>query len=154
VGRRLFPQRHPTHGIRERGNATAAGRIIKGLLPGAFLVALSGHTQPQHTARTRDAGFHYHLPKPLEMRALEGILQSLQARAAGQPAVARGSLKPDSLVRLREGSTVMCLQMLAGDIAHCFWFEEEQRQSGAFLAGRLVPVGEDRRAWAGSAPEQ
>jgi CheY-like chemotaxis protein len=57
-----------------------------------LLVAVSGYGQEDDLARSRQAGFDYHLVKPVEFSALERLLPSFAARAAapearpGQPA--------------------------------------------------------------------
>jgi len=43
-------------------------------LRGAYLVALSGYAQPEDRRRAEEAGFRRHVPKPPDLRVLEGIL--------------------------------------------------------------------------------
>ena len=47
------------------------------LLSQARLIALSGYGQSDDRARTRAAGFHAHLIKPVEYDALEHVLASI-----------------------------------------------------------------------------
>lgn len=42
------------------------------------LIALTGWSQPQDRARSRDAGFDHHLSKPVDIGALQGLLDTLQ----------------------------------------------------------------------------
>ncbi len=53
------------------------------------LVALTGYGQKDDTQRAMAAGFDYHLTKPVEPDALDGLLTSLgrAATAPGPPAV-------------------------------------------------------------------
>lgn len=44
------------------------------------LVAISGHGEPEHRARARQAGFDAHLVKPADFALIEAILQQFQPK--------------------------------------------------------------------------
>lgn len=48
-----------------------------GLLPAAVLVALTGYGQEEDQRRSKEAGFHHHLVKPVDFGTLEQLLRSL-----------------------------------------------------------------------------
>ena len=50
-----------------------------------LLVAMTGYGQAEDRRRSREAGFNLHLVKPVGMRSLEDVLDSLQPREP-QPA--------------------------------------------------------------------
>lgn len=113
-----------------------------------LLIAMSGHTQPEHVERSRRAGFSYHLAKPVQPQL---VIDALRAAVAprGPSTRSAGLLSPDMLVQLREGGPVMMLQSMAGDVAQCSWFDGERHRHGSFLRDELVPVGHERRTWNG-----
>lgn len=45
-------------------------------------IAQTGWGQPEHRQRSKEAGFHHHLVKPVDIEVLEGLLKSLSERAA------------------------------------------------------------------------
>jgi two-component system, OmpR family, response regulator len=49
---------------------------------GSLIVAISGHAQESHRQRALDAGCDYHLPKPIDYRALEATLDLLREGTA------------------------------------------------------------------------
>ncbi|TFY98303.1 response regulator [Ramlibacter humi] len=125
-----------------------AGARLRAARPGLLLIAMSGHTQPQHVDRSRRAGFSYHLAKPVQPELVIGALRSaVEARTGGLATRSAGGLVPDTLVQLREGGPVMMLQALTGDVGHCSWFDGERHRHGSFLRDELVPVGQERRTW-------
>lgn len=54
-----------------------AGKWVKAARPATIVVALSALSQPEHRGRTNAMGFDFHLPKPLDLGALERIMQSV-----------------------------------------------------------------------------
>ena len=44
---------------------------------GAFIVALTGWTQQEDQARSREAGFDRHLAKPVEPKLLESLIRAI-----------------------------------------------------------------------------
>lgn len=62
-------------------------------------------------------------------------------------------VEPGSLVQLGPGQPVMVVSSIVGELAYCYWYEEDQLRDGSFLAGRLRPVEGQRRHWAGAPPE-
>jgi CheY-like chemotaxis protein len=48
------------------------------------LIALTGYGEEEARRRSREAGFDYHLVKPVEPAALDALLDSLLAEAGGQ----------------------------------------------------------------------
>jgi PAS domain S-box-containing protein len=50
----------------------------------ATLIAVTGYGQEQDRRRTREAGFHHHLVKPVDTGALAALLESCAARAGGE----------------------------------------------------------------------
>jgi CheY-like chemotaxis protein len=51
-------------------------RRLRGLLPHVVLAAMTGWSSPEHRARSKEAGFDYHLAKPLDLAALDSLLAS------------------------------------------------------------------------------
>ncbi|HEY7374982.1 MAG TPA: MEDS domain-containing protein [Polyangia bacterium] len=51
--------------------------------PSTFLVALSGHGEESHVARSREVGFDAHLVKPIDFRTLRDLLSRILAGRAG-----------------------------------------------------------------------
>ena len=49
---------------------------------GAILVAATGWGQPEDRRRSRDAGFHHHLAKPVEFDQLFALLDSAYGASA------------------------------------------------------------------------
>ncbi len=49
---------------------------------GAILVAVTGWGQPEDRRRSRDAGFHHHLAKPVEFDQLFALLDSIYGASA------------------------------------------------------------------------
>jgi len=49
-------------------------------LQDSILVALTGWGQKEHRERTKEAGFHYHLVKPVDIEALKNILLVLDKK--------------------------------------------------------------------------
>jgi two-component system CheB/CheR fusion protein len=45
-----------------------------------LLIALTGYTQPEHVAATREAGFDYHLTKPVDHDVVRNLIAKLQKR--------------------------------------------------------------------------
>lgn len=125
----------------------AAGQAIRRLRPGVLLVALSGHVQPHHVRRTKEAGFDVHLAKPATLPDLLQILQSAKAEPAPDEPP-----PPKSLVQLRDGGPVMFLEAASGDAGRCFWFDEQGRREGTFPRDRLRSVDRQKRTWAGEPP--
>jgi len=67
--------------VARRLRASAAGATMR-------LIALTGWSQPQDRERTRAAGFDHHLSKPVDIGALQSLLQAAPAReAAPAPAL-------------------------------------------------------------------
>jgi signal transduction histidine kinase/ActR/RegA family two-component response regulator len=58
--------------------------------PGPTLVALSGYAAPEDVERSMSAGFDYHLPKPLDLEALQRIIADSPLR--GPPSSSNGSV--------------------------------------------------------------
>jgi DNA-binding response OmpR family regulator len=53
---------------------------------GPLIIALSGYGQDEHRMRSRQAGFDYHIVKPIEPAALTGLLATLwSCRKDGAP---------------------------------------------------------------------
>ncbi|HUQ72929.1 MAG TPA: response regulator [Planctomycetaceae bacterium] len=52
---------------------------------GALLIAISGYGQPKDEARSRQAGFDFHLTKPVDFGSLQAVLQSDRWAVAAQP---------------------------------------------------------------------
>jgi CheY-like chemotaxis protein len=48
----------------------------------SLFIAQTGWSQPEHIERSKQAGFHHHLVKPVTMERLNEILSSLTKRAA------------------------------------------------------------------------
>jgi CheY-like chemotaxis protein len=46
-----------------------------------LLIALTGYTQAEHVAATREAGFDYHLTKPVDHDVVRGLIGKLEKRA-------------------------------------------------------------------------
>jgi CheY-like chemotaxis protein len=62
-----------------------------GRLAGCVLIACTGYNQQDGVARSRQAGFRYHLSKPLDLDRLQGILRELSSElSALQPTGAPG----------------------------------------------------------------
>ena len=61
---------------------------------GIALVAVTGWSQLQDKERTRQAGFTHHFSKPVDISALQALLERLQA-APGTTATAPGAVDPD-----------------------------------------------------------
>lgn len=47
------------------------------LLQGSIFVAQTGWSQPEHVKKAKEAGFHHHLVKPIELNTLENLFASL-----------------------------------------------------------------------------
>jgi CheY-like chemotaxis protein len=60
------------HGIRELG--------------GCVLIAATGYNQQDTPARSSQAGFEYHLVKPIDLKRLQQILRELATRLSDSPA--------------------------------------------------------------------
>jgi CheY-like chemotaxis protein len=43
-------------------------------LTGVMLIALTGYGQESDRQKTRDAGFHHHFVKPVDLTAIEAVL--------------------------------------------------------------------------------
>jgi CheY-like chemotaxis protein len=54
-------------------------------LKSVWLVALTGHGEPQDYVRSREAGFEAHVKKPADIALLESILKQFDATAAPSP---------------------------------------------------------------------
>jgi two-component system CheB/CheR fusion protein len=54
-----------------------------GLTRNTVLIALTGYGQPEDRIRSAEAGFDYHLTKPVELDLLIGLLASKVTHAAG-----------------------------------------------------------------------
>jgi len=50
----------------------------------SILVAVTGYAQADKSTRIQDAGFNYHLVKPVEFDALEQLLASIAVQASGE----------------------------------------------------------------------
>ncbi|MEP6997655.1 MAG: MASE1 domain-containing protein [Betaproteobacteria bacterium] len=70
-------------GLPKMNGYEVAAHLRKSSNPGSMiLVAFTGYGQDEDRRRAREAGFDYHLVKPLELAALERILDSVIADAA------------------------------------------------------------------------
>ena len=52
-----------------------ARKVRDALGSAVYLIALTGYGQPDDRRRALDAGFDMHLTKPLDLRAIEGVLR-------------------------------------------------------------------------------
>lgn len=68
-------------------------------LKGLVLVALTGYGRDSDRQRAMDAGFDYHLVKPVSLEALEGLLASLPATGEGQSVGLTAGRDPDRIQR-------------------------------------------------------
>jgi CheY-like chemotaxis protein len=50
---------------------------------GSYLVAVTGYGREEDIQRSREAGFDRHLTKPVDPKALEGMLREIAARLPG-----------------------------------------------------------------------
>ena len=64
-------------------------RRMRGFIPAARLIALSGYGQPEDKQRSSAAGFDGHLVKPVEADALKRILAESHGREAPRPSSSR-----------------------------------------------------------------
>jgi signal transduction histidine kinase/ActR/RegA family two-component response regulator len=62
-----------------------ASRVREALGDDIYLVALSGFGQPEDKRRARDAGFDEHLTKPVDVKALEELLQRVPDAGEEEP---------------------------------------------------------------------
>ena len=61
-------------GLPELDGYQVAQRVRSGLGPDVVLVALTGYGQPEDVRRAKAAGFDAHLPKPLDIDALQALI--------------------------------------------------------------------------------
>jgi CheY-like chemotaxis protein len=62
------------------GYATLAALRVMPELAGTMFVAMTGFGHPSDRERTRAAGFHAHLVKPVELTQFDALLAQAEAR--------------------------------------------------------------------------
>ena len=78
-------------GRESAGGAASAGGVAEGVPRGhrrAVLIALTGWGQPDDRRKSSEAGFDHHLVKPVDVRALKGLLSGVEAQARSERAQA------------------------------------------------------------------
>lgn len=80
-------------GLPKMSGYEVAGRLRQSAKGSMILVAFTGYGQDEDRRRVREAGFDYHLVKPLEAAALERILDSIGTAAAPSLAADRAGAK-------------------------------------------------------------
>jgi CheY-like chemotaxis protein len=60
------------------------------------LIAATGYNSQDSASRSRQAGFEYHLVKPLDLNRLQQILRELSARLRNSPSNEASSLELSS----------------------------------------------------------
>jgi PAS domain S-box-containing protein len=81
--------------------ATRAIRSQAGPAATMPIIALTASAQPEHLARCRAAGMNDHLTKPLNLQALEDVLQRYLGNAASEPTL-EPKVAPQAPLSLRE----------------------------------------------------
>ena len=76
--------RPPRNRLRNGLHGVELARRLRALpaTRGAILVAVTGWGQPEDRRRSRDAGFHHHLAKPVEFDQLFALLDSTYGASA------------------------------------------------------------------------